>query len=144
MSDRKDHASKVTEGPLKGSTMTELMEKNSDEIMGKIYNVSNRFSLLLKFLDCREVLSVQVHTSDDQEQYIPEADTGKTEAWVVLETSEESCIYAGLKEGTNKENLLQSIQDKTFSDRLNSFVPETGNAVFIQSGTLHTLYLKCR
>ena len=103
------------------------MAKYSDEIMGKIGNISNRFPLLLIFLDCREVHSFQVHPSDDKKQYIPEDNTGKTEAWVVLETSEESCIYAGLKEGTNKENLLQSIQDKTVSDRLHSFVPETAS-----------------
>lgn len=139
LSDRKDHASKVTEGPLKGSTITELMKKYPKEIMGNLGSDFDRFPLLLKFLDCKEVLSVQVHPSDDQKEYIPKGDTGKTEAWVVLETSDDSRIYAGLKNGTNKENLLQSIKDKSVSDRLHSFVPETGDAVFIHSGTVHTL-----
>jgi len=139
LSDRKDHASKVTEGTLKGSTITELMKKYSDEIMGNIGNHFDRFPLLLKFLDCNEVLSVQVHPSDNQKEYIPKGDSGKTEAWVVLETGKKSRIYSGLKEGTNKENLLQSIHDKKVSDRLHSFVPEVGDAVFIHSGTVHTL-----
>ena len=139
LSDRKDHASKVTEGALKGSTITELMKNYPEEIMGKLGQHFDRFPLLLKFLDCNEVLSVQVHPSDDQKEYIPKGDTGKTEAWVVLETSEDSRIYAGLKNGTNKENLLKSINDKKAAERLHSFVPKIGDAVFIHSGTVHTL-----
>lgn len=139
LSDRKDHASKVTEGELKGATITELMKDFRYEIMGKIGDHFDYFPLLLKFLDCKEVLSVQVHPSDDQKEYIPKGDTGKTEAWVVLETSEDSRIYTGLKKGTTKENLLESIQNKSVSDRLHSFVPKKDDAVFIHSGTVHTL-----
>ena len=138
LSDRKDHASIVEEGSLKGSTITELMEKYPKEIMGTSRHF-DRFPLLLKFLDCKEVLSVQVHPSDDQKQYIPEGDTGKTEAWVVLETDLDSLIYAGLTKGTNEANLRQSIKDKKVAERLHSFVPKKGDAVFIQSGTVHTL-----
>ncbi len=139
LSDREDHASKVTEGGLKGSTITELMKRFPNEIMGKVDNHSDRFPLLLKFLDCKEILSVQVHPSDYQKEYIPKGDSGKTEAWVVLETSEDSRIYAGLKKGTTKEILLKSIHNKSVSDRLHSFIPKTGDAVFIHSGTVHTL-----
>lgn len=139
LSDRKDHASKVTEGALKDTTITELMQKYPDEIMGKLGNHFGRFPLLLKFLDCKEVLSVQVHPSDNQKKYIPKGDSGKTEAWVILETGDDSIIYAGLKPGTTKENLLKSIKDKTVSKRLHGFVPKAGDAVFIQSGTVHTL-----
>ena len=124
LSDRKDHASEVSEGSLKGTTITELMRDFRYEIMGKIGNHFENFPLLLKYLDCKEVLSVQVHPSDHQKEFIPKGDTGKTEAWVVLETSENSRIYAGLKKGTTKENLLESIKNKSVSDRLHSFVPK--------------------
>ncbi len=139
LSDRKDHASKVLEGELKGTTITKLMEDYRYEIMGKLGDHFEKFPLLLKFLDCNEVLSVQVHPSDDQKDIIPEGDTGKTEAWVVLETSDDSRIYAGLKKGTSKENLIESIENKSVSERLHSFVPKKDDAVFIQSGTVHTL-----
>lgn len=139
LSDRKDHASNVTEGALKGTTLTKLMEDFRYELMGKNGNDFDRFPLLLKFLDCKELLSVQVHPSDDQKEYIPKGDTGKTEAWVVLETGDDSIIYAGLKEGTNKENLLESIKNKSVSEKLHSFVPKKGDGVFIHSGTVHTL-----
>lgn len=139
LSDRKDHASKVVDGSLKGKTITELMKSYPNELMGQKRAHLDRFPLLLKFLDCHKVLSVQVHPSDDQKAYIPKGDTGKTEAWVVLETSEDSLIYAGLKKGTTKDELVKSIKDNSVSEKLHSFVPKVNDAVFIKSGTVHTL-----
>lgn len=139
LSDREDYASVVLDGTLKGYSLTQLIKEFPEEVMGKGFQNESRFPLLLKFLDCKEVLSVQVHLSDNQKEYIPKDETGKTEAWVVLETGEDSRIYAGLKKGTTKENLLKSIQDKSVSERLHSFVPKVGDAVFIRSGTVHTL-----
>ena len=107
--------------------------------MGKLAHRFGRFPLLLKFLDCKEVLSVQVHPSDDQKKYIPKGDTGKTEAWVVLETTPDSRIYAGLKPGTNERNLREAIKDHQVADKLHSFIPKAGDGIFIQSGTVHTL-----
>ena len=139
LSDREDYASVVLNGTLKGHTLTQLLNEFPKELMGNEFQVGSRFPLLLKFLDCRDVLSVQVHPSDNQKKYIPKGDSGKTEAWVVLETGKESRIYAGLKKGTTKENLLKSIQDKSVSERLHSFVPKVGDAVFVRSGTVHTI-----
>lgn len=139
LSDRKDFSNIVTDGVLKGTTLTNIMKDFRYEIMGKIGYHFEHFPLLLKFLDCKEVLSVQVHPSDHQKEYIPQGDTGKTEAWIVLETGDDSLIYAGLKKGTTKENLLESIQNKSVSDRLHRFVPKKDDAIFIHSGTVHTL-----
>lgn len=139
LSDRKDFASKVVDGMLKGKTITELMQNYSDQIMGTTGGQVERFPLLLKFLDCHEVLSVQVHPSDDQTDYIPEGDTGKTEAWVVLETADDSIIYTGLKKGTTKEDLIASIKNNSVAEKLHRFIPKIDDAVFIHSGSVHTL-----
>jgi len=139
LSDRDDHPSLVTEGELKGYSLTQMLNEFPQQMMGKLASHFDRFPLLLKFLDCKEVLSVQVHPADDQKQYIPEGDTGKTEAWVVLETAEDSHIYTGLKPGTNPQNLKEAIAGHKIADKLHSFVPKTGDAVFIRSGTVHTL-----
>ncbi|MBU0695303.1 MAG: class I mannose-6-phosphate isomerase [Bacteroidetes bacterium] len=139
LSDREDHASEVLEGAFKGYTLTQLMKDNSEELMGKLAHQFERFPLLLKFLDCKEVLSVQVHPSDHQKAYIPKGDTGKTEAWVVLETDKDSRIYAGLKPETNRKNLLEALENHQLADRLHGFTPEIGDAIFIHSGTVHTL-----
>lgn len=139
LSDRKDHASQVLNGPLAGQTLTELLRQYPKEIMGSLEGQFDRFPLLLKFLDCNEVLSVQVHPSDGQTAYIPPGDTGKTEAWVVLEASADGRIYAGLKEGTTEESLEAAIAGHTVSEMLHSFVPKVGDGLLIQSGTVHTL-----
>lgn len=139
LSDRKDHASKVADGDLKGYSITKLMDEYPVELMGKLANRFSKFPLLLKFLDCNEVLSVQVHPSDNQTSYIPKGETGKTEAWIVLETTKESRIYAGLRGGTNEQNLREAIKGQRVAKKLHSFVPKIGDAIFIQSGTVHTL-----
>jgi mannose-6-phosphate isomerase len=140
LSDRDDHASTVTEGPLKGKTITELLSAVPDELLGgKLAGNIKRFPLLLKFLDAQKVLSVQVHPSDDKKQYIPAGESGKTEAWVVLEKGEDCRIYAGLTTGTTEQALRQSLAEHKVADDLASFKPEIGDSVFIKAGTVHTL-----
>ena len=139
LSDRDDHPSLVAEGALKGRSIVELTKKDETGLMGKFAGKFKRFPLLLKFLDCNDVLSVQVHPSDDLKQYIPKGESGKTEAWAVLETREESLIYAGLKKGTTPEKLTQSIADKTVAQYLHSFKPSVSDCVLIKAGTVHTL-----
>ncbi len=64
LSDRDDHASVVADGPLKGKTIGQLLKQSPEELLGKLAGRFSRFPLLLKFLDVRERLSVQVHPSD--------------------------------------------------------------------------------
>jgi len=139
LSDRDDHASVVTDGLYKGYTLTQLFNQYPESIMGRLAGDFARFPLLLKFLDAKEVLSVQVHPSDDQTQYIPKGDTGKTEAWVVLETGKKALIYSGLKKGTDEADLRKALDEHKVAGYLHSFAPEIGDGVFIHSGTVHTL-----
>src|ERR1035437_1930131 len=88
LSDRNDHQSQVANGPLKGQTIGDLMEQFRKPLMGKLAPRFRRFPLLLKFLDAREILSVQVHPSDAHPDLIPAGETGKTEAWVVFEVQQ--------------------------------------------------------
>src|ERR1700678_4812045 len=105
LSDRDDHPSRVADGPLKGQTITQVLEQFPKQLMGKLAGRFRRFPLLLKFLDAREMLSVQVHPSDAHTDLLPAGETGKTEAWVVLEAGPKSRIYAGLRQGTTAANL---------------------------------------
>src|ERR1700730_11990633 len=96
LSDRDDYPSRVAEGPLKGRTIAQLIEQSPKLILGKLAPRFKRFPLLLKFLDVRDMLSVQVHPPDGKVDLIPTGETGKTEAWVILEAGPESRVYAGL------------------------------------------------
>jgi mannose-6-phosphate isomerase len=139
LSDRDDHPSRVADGPLKGRTIGQLLEQSPEELLGKLAGRFRRFPLLLKFLDAREMLSVQVHPSDLQTDYLPEGEHGKTEAWVVLEAKPESRIYAGLKPGTTADDLRRALENRTVADYLASFTPKPSDSVFLQAGTVHSL-----
>jgi mannose-6-phosphate isomerase len=139
LSDRDDHASRVANGPLKGATIRQLLEQSPEPMLGKSAGRFHRFPLLLKFLDARDVLSVQVHPADGRTDLLPPGESGKTEAWMVLETGRESRIYAGLRPGTSADVLRRALAERTVADHLASFAPRPGDAVFIKAGTVHSL-----
>jgi mannose-6-phosphate isomerase len=139
LSDREDHMSRIANGPLRGETLGQLFEKFPEQLLGKLAGHFSRFPLLLKFLDAKEMLSVQVHPTDSHRDLLPSGETGKTEAWVVLEASKDSRIYAGLKPGTTVNNLRKALTDEKVADKLTYFTPKSGDGVFIPAGTVHTL-----
>jgi mannose-6-phosphate isomerase len=139
LSDRPDHQSHVAAGPLTGRTLRQLLEDYPEQMMGDLVNRFPRFPLLLKFLDAHDMLSVQVHPSDHQTDCLPPGESGKTEAWVVLEAGPESHIYAGLAPGSTPDGLRQARRSGTLTDHLVSFTPKVGDVVFLPAGTVHTL-----
>jgi len=139
LSDRDDHPSQVADGPLKGLTIDHLLAQFPQQLLGKLAGRFRRFPLLLKFLDAHEMLSVQVHPSDANKSLLPPGETGKTEAWVVVEAAPESRIYAGLKPGTTPDDLRWALTNGTAVDRLMCFTPKPGDGVFVPAGTVHAL-----
>jgi mannose-6-phosphate isomerase len=139
LSDRDDHPSLVANGPLKGRTIGQLLEQWPEQLLGNLVGRFRRFPLLLKFLDARDLLSVQVHPSDRQTNYLPAGESGKTEAWVVLEAGPKHLMYAGLKPATTAEDLWRAIADGKVPEHLASFKPRPGDGVLLQAGTVHSL-----
>ncbi len=139
LSDRDDRPSRVANGPLKGRTLGQLLTESPEQMLGNLAGRFRRFPLLLKFLDVRSLLSVQVHPSDRQTDYLPPGETGKTEAWVVLEAGPEGRIYAGLKPGATADVLRRAIANKTVASHLASFSPKLGDGVLVPAGTVHAL-----
>lgn len=139
LSDRDDAASVVADGPLAGKTISQLLRRFPEQMLGKLAVHFSRFPLLLKFLDVSKTLSVQVHPSDDYPELIPAGDTGKTEAWVVLEAGPEARVFAGLKPGTSANVLRRDLAHGTVLERLNSFRPKPGDGVLIPAGSVHSL-----
>lgn len=138
LSDRDDNPSRVSDGPLKGSTLAELIEASPTAILGNLAPRFRCFPLLLKYLDVSAMLSVQVHPSDHQPDLIPERETAKTEGWVVLEAEPRSRIYAGLKPGVTA-SALRALSQATVNDALPSFTPSLGESVLIEAGDVHSL-----
>jgi mannose-6-phosphate isomerase len=138
LSDREDCASCVADGPWKGTTLPQLIEEFPRAMLGRLAGQFRRFPLLLKFLDVRKMLSVQVHPSDDRRDLLPPGETGKTEAWLVMQAEAGSRIYAGLKPGATAEG-LRSLSVRVADELLASFSPHAADSVFIKAGTVHSL-----
>lgn len=139
LSDREDHASIVANGALKGQTLPQIMERSRVELMGRIAQRFARFPLLLKFLDARQMLSVQVHPGYTDGGRVPTAPQAKTEAWVVLEAGPMSRVYAGVKVGSTVETIRVAVAGDSLPALLNLISPEVGDAIFIPAGSVHSL-----
>ena len=139
LSDRDEHQSHVAEGPLIGRTIGELLKQFPEQMLGTLAGRFRQFPLLLKFLDAREMLSVQVHPTKANAELLPAGESPKTEAWVVLEAGAGSRVYAGLKHGTSADNLRRALSDGTVPDELAWFTPQPADAVFLKAGTVHSL-----
>ena len=139
LSDRDEHASRVADGPLKGKTISQLAAQAPEQLMGKLSGHFSRFPLLFKFLDVRTQLSVQVHPTDAHLRLIPGGDTGKTEAWVVLEAGPAARVFAGFKKAIPADRVWQAIASGTVVEQLASFAPKPGDAVLIRAGLVHSL-----
>lgn len=139
LSDRADHQSLVANGYLQGHSIGQLMSQFPDSLMGKLAHRFESFPLLLKFLDVREMLSVQVHPGYTHAGAITAVQDAKTEAWVVLEAGPESRMYARLKPGSTAETLQLALSNGTLVDRLDMLTPKVADAVFLPAGTVHSL-----
>jgi mannose-6-phosphate isomerase len=130
LSDRDDHSSVIANGALKGRTLRQLLDQWPERLLGKRVG---------RLLDVHGSLSVQVHPSDQQTTYLPAGESGKTEAWVVLEAGPESRVYAGLAPDTTKGILREALEQGAVADHLASFVPKAGDGIFVRAGTVHSL-----
>lgn len=100
------------------------------------------FPVLIKFIDAKENLSVQVHPSDDY-ALKNENSFGKTEMWYIVEAEQGAGIYCGFKEDTDKETFKKKIADGTVEDLLNFIPVKAGESYFIEAGTVHAIGKGC-
>ena len=127
----------VENGPLAGLTLSQLIQEDPEWMLGE--KDANSFPLLLKYLDCNRVLSVQVHPDDAYAAAMEIPDRGKTEAWYVVAAEPDSLIYAGLKTGVDREMLAAAMSAGQTDEVLHSFHPSQGDCVYIPAGTVHAL-----
>ena len=140
LSDVDGSPSVVADGPLAGITLRELLTREPQRILGRSTAPHGKFPLLLKFIDARQELSVQVHPNDEQAAKVGPGQFGKTEAWVVLERcAETSKIYAGFAEGVTADHFRIALSEKSTPRTLHSYTPEPGDCVFLEAGTVHAI-----
>jgi mannose-6-phosphate isomerase len=134
--------SRVIGGPLDGQTIDDLLGAHAVEILGTagVARYGGRFPLLIKLLDCKDWLSIQVHPNDEQARRLVGPDEfGKTEAWYFLDADPGAAILAGVKAGVSRETLVDAIRRGRVIDVADRVAVEAGEALLIPAGTLHAL-----
>jgi mannose-6-phosphate isomerase len=138
VSDYHDQVSVVEEGSLAGTTIRELVHSRGGELLGSALLPRDQFPLLVKFIDAHQPLSVQVHPNDDLGRRLA-GDNGKTETWVIIDAEPGSVIYAGLKAGVGRDELLKAIESGTVEPLLHRIEPRRGDSILIEAGTVHAI-----
>jgi len=128
----------VCNGELAGQTLKQIITADKTFIFG-VNQQPTDFPLLLKYLDCNRVLSVQVHPDDSYALRMVPPDLGKTEAWYIVESEPESLVYAGLKSGVTKPDLVEALENGEAEKVLHAFHPDAGDVIYIPAGTVHAL-----
>lgn len=133
-----DGNSTVANGKYSGKTLSEALEAEGRAVLGTKATESADFPILIKFIDAKQNLSVQVHP-DDAYAKEHENSLGKTECWYILDCDPDAELIYGLKEEVSKEELVAAIENDTLLEIANSVKVHKGDLFFIPAGTLHAI-----
>lgn len=135
--DRPEAQSVVVSGPWAGRPLRQLLEMHPAEIMGLGWPKERPFPILVKWLDCRDRLSVQVHPPADVARRL--GGEPKTENWYFGKTDAGAAVYAGLRSGVTPEILERSITAGAVDQCLDRLAVADGDSLLIRSGTMHAI-----
>jgi len=135
--DRPEAQSVVSAGPWKGKTLREVITTNGAEVMGSSWPKERPFPILVKWLDCRDRLSVQIHPPATVASKL--GGEPKTENWYFGKTDDGAAVYAGLKTGVTKDSFEKAISDGTVDKCLDRLPVRDGDSLLIHSGTMHAI-----
>jgi len=135
--DREQDESLVDRGEWAGFSIRELLLSQGHKIMGPKWPNNKRFPILVKWLDCKERLSLQVHPPHFAAEKL--GGEPKTENWYVVKTEPNATLVVGVKEGVSKEAFKKAIEDQTLENCVHTLPVQRGDAMFIPSGRLHAI-----
>ncbi len=130
----------VSNGILKGKSLVELIEDYKEKLVGNhVYEIfGNQFPLLIKYIDAKEALSIQVHPNDELSKKRHNS-FGKTEMWYVMQADEGANLIVGFSKDVSKETYVEHLKNKSLMDILNSDVVKKGDVYFIPTGRVHAI-----
>lgn len=138
LSCHKDGASVVDGGKFDGLTLAQYIEKEGKSVLGTSCERFENFPILIKLIDAKDNLSVQVHPDNEYAMRV-EGEYGKTEMWYVVDCDEGATLLYGFKKEISKDEFAQRIADNTLLEVTNAVPVKKGDVFFIQSGTLHAI-----
>jgi len=130
----------VANGSFKGTTLTDLINKFPEEILGKsvLERFGKEFPILIKFIDAQKDLSIQLHPDDELARKRHNS-FGKTEMWYIMDAENDAELIIGFKGDISKETYVESLKNDTLTDLLNYENVSEGDAYFINAGKIHAI-----
>lgn len=138
LSCHKDGQSVVADGEYKGKTLSEYIAAKGNAVLGTNCARFEYFPILIKLIDAKDNLSVQVHPSNDYAMRV-EGEYGKTEMWYIVDCEEGAELLYGFKHEISREEFAQRIADNTLLEVTNNVPVHKGDVFFIEAGTLHAI-----
>ncbi len=139
-----DNFSIVAEGALAGKNLDELIDLYGERLVGKSVQerFGHRFPLLIKFIDARDYLSIQVHP-DDELGMKRHNSFGKTEMWYVINAAPKAKLYSGFAVQSSPEDYVRRIEEGTIVDALAEYEVHPGDVFFLPAGRVHAIGAGC-
>ena len=131
-------ASTIKNGPLAGTTLADALFADVQKALGINNPFAVYFPILIKFIDAKDDLSIQVHPGNGY-ALENEGEFGKTEMWYVLDAQEGAFLYYGFSHAVAREELRERIENDTIIEVLNRVAVNKGDVFFIESGTIHAI-----
>jgi mannose-6-phosphate isomerase len=123
--------------PDSGRSLRELIESDPEAIMGPGYPAGRPFPVLVKWLDCAERLSLQVHPPAGVAERL--GGEPKTECWYIADATPEAALIVGLREGVTEEQFGEAIESETLEPLLHRFPVAPGQSMLLEAGRLHAI-----
>ena len=133
-----DGPSVLADGPDTGLTLLEYIQKAGPQVLGTNCHQFENFPMLIKLIDARQDLSVQVHPSDKY-ALDHEGQYGKTEMWIVLDAVPGAHLYYGFQRELSQAELRRRVETGTLTEVLQAVQVSRGDIFFIPSGTVHAI-----
>lgn len=133
-----DGPSLIANGPYAGKTLQEYIDGEGKEVLGTHCRRFKEFPILIKFIDAKQNLSIQVHP-DNRYALKNEGQYGKTEMWYVMDAGENAFLYYGFKKEISREEFEDRIKNDKLLEVLNAVPVQKGDVLFIESGTIHAI-----
>ena len=140
----KGSISVISDGDLKGVSLSELLLGSKEQLVGKkVYEkYGNTFPLLIKFIDARDDLSIQVHP-DDRLAKQRHNSFGKTEMWYVINAAPDAYLYSGFQKSITPDEYVERVKNNTFTETLRKYYVKPGDVFFLPAGRVHAIGAGC-
>ena len=140
----KDHQTIVSEGEYAGRSLNEVVEELKGKLIGEsnYEQFGNEFPLLIKFIDARQDLSIQVHPTDEIAKKQGKS-RGKTEMWYIMDSDKDAHLRSGLKKKITPAEYKEMVENDTILDAIADYSVKEGDCFFLPAGRIHSIGKGC-